>query len=177
MKQHGPIYRQDVEKMDHQDDNATTCLFTAETLDFITKRNPAWLGLVIYLFIMGKVVDAYQGRMFSHLECVKMVLRCRYFLWLWKQFLHAAGYAKKYYISPDAQDIVERLIDGLLALIYVYCDHYKAVYPLLSWLHATELCEHIFAECRKLIKDFTHLNFLFMTVQIHVLVHTAAMFP
>jgi len=58
----------------------------------------------------------------------------------------------------------------------VYRDHYKGEYPLLLWLHATELCEHIFAECRKLIKDFTHLNFLFMTVRIHVLVHAAAIF-
>ena len=172
----GPIYRRDVEKMDRQDDNAATRLFTAETLDFITKNHPACLGLIVYLFVMGEVVDAYQGRTLSHLERVKMVLRCRYFLRLWKRFLRAAGYTEKYCISREAQDIIEKLIDGLLALIYVYRDHHKGDYPLLLWLHATELCEHIFAECRKLIKDFTHLNFLFMTVRIHVLVHAAAIF-
>lgn len=172
----GPIYRRDVEKMDRQDDNAATRLFTAETLEFITKHHPACLGLVVYLFVMGEVVDAYQGRTLSHPERAKMVLRCRYFLRLWKRFLRAAGYTEKYCISREAQDIIEKLIDGLLALMYVYRDHHKGEYPLLPWLHATELCEHIFAECRKLIKDFTHLNFLFMTVRLHVLVHAAAVF-
>lgn len=172
----GPIYRRDVEKMDRQDDNAATRLFTAETLDFIAEHHPSCLGLIVYLFVMGEVVDAYQGRILSHLERVKMVLRCRYFLRLWKRFLRAAGYTEKYCVSREAQDIIDKLIDGLLALICVYRDHYHGEYPLLLWLHATELCEHIFAECRKLIKDFTHLNFLFMTVRIHVLVHAAAIF-
>lgn len=172
----GPIYQRDVEKMDRQDDNAATRLFSAETLDFITKHHPACLGLVVYLFIMGEVVDAYQGRTLSHLERIKMVLRCHYFLRLWKRFLQATGYAKKYCISREAQDIIEKLIDGLLALVHVYRDHLQGEYPLLLWLHATELCEHIFAECRKLIKDFTHLNFLFMTVRLHILVHAAATF-
>ena len=76
----GPIYRRDVEKMDRQGDNAATRLFTAETLGFITERHPTWLGLAIYLFVMGEVVDAYQGRTLSHRERVKMALRCRYFL-------------------------------------------------------------------------------------------------
>ena len=172
----GPIYRRDVEKMDRQDDNAATRLFSAETLDFVTGAHPTWLGLIVYLFIMGEVVDGYQGRTLSHLERIKMVLRCRYFLRLWKRFLHVAGYPEKYCVSREAQDIIEKLIDGLLALIYTYRDHYKGEYPLLLWLHSTELCEHIFAECRKLIKDFTHLNFLFMTVRVHVLVHAAALF-
>ena len=172
----GPIYRRDVEKMDRQDDNAATRLFTAETLEFIAEHHPSCLGLIVYLFVMGEVVDAYQGRTLSHLERVKMVLRCCYFLRLWKRFLQAAGYTEKYCISREAQDIIEKLIDGLLALIYVYRDHLQGEYPLLLWLHATEICEHIFAECWKLIKDFTHLNFLFMTVHLHVLVHAAAIF-
>ena len=172
----GPIYRRDVEKMDRQDDNAASRLFTAETLDFITKHYPDCLGLVVYLFVMGKVVDVYQGRTLGHLERVKMALRCRYFLRLWKRFLRAAGYAEKYCISREGQDIIEKLAYGLLALIYVYRDRHEGEYPLLLWLHATEPCEHIFAECRKLIKDFTHLNFLFMTVRIHILVHAATIF-
>ena len=172
----GPIYRRDVEKMDRQDDNAATRLFTAETLGFIAEYYPAWLGLIVFLFVMGEVVDAYQGRTLSHLERVKMALRCRYFLRLWKRFLRAAGYAEKYCISRESQDIIEKLIDGLLALVYVYRDHLHGEYPLLLWLHSTELCEHIFAECRKLIKDFTHLNLLFMTVRLHVLVRAAAVF-
>jgi hypothetical protein len=162
--------------MDRQDDNAATRLFMAETLGFITNYHPNWRGLIVYLFVMGEVIDAYQARTLGHLERIKMVLRCRYFLRLWDRFLRAAGYSGKYCISREAQDIVEKLIDGLIALIYVHRDHYRGEYPLLLWLHGTELCEHIFAECRKLVKDFTHLNFLFMTVRIHVLIQAATLF-
>ena len=75
-----PLYHQDVEKLDQQDDNAVTRLFLAVALDFVTKQHPNHLGLVVYLFVMGEVVDAYQSQTISHLEQVKMVLRCQYFL-------------------------------------------------------------------------------------------------
>ena len=170
-----PLYRRDVEKIDRQDDNAATRLFSAATLDFIGKHHPDFTGLAVYLFAMGEAIDAYQSRTITHLERVKMVLRCRYFLRLWKRFLKAAGYTLlKYYISREADDILDKLIDGLLALTYVYRDHLCGEHPLLPWMHGTEMVEHVFAECRKLVKDFTHLNFIFMTVRLHVLVRLAS---
>ena len=48
--------------------------------------------------------------------------------------------------------------------------------PPPSLLHSTEICEHVFAECRKLVKDFSHLNFLYMTSQLHVLIQAASLF-
>lgn len=174
-KPDGPLYRRDVEKMDRQDDNAATQLFSAATLDFIQKHHPDRAGLAVYLFVMGEAVDAYQGRTISHLERVKMVLRCRYFLRLWKRFLQAAGYiGAKYCISRESDDILDKLIDGLLALVYVYRDNLGGEYPFLPWMHGTEIVEHVIAECRKLVKDFTHLNFIFMTVRLHVLVRLAS---
>jgi hypothetical protein len=173
-----PLYHRDVEKLDRQDDNAATRLFSAVALDFVTKQFPDRLGLVVYLFVMGEVVDAYQSRVISHLERIKMVLRCRYFLRLWKRFLNAAGYAEsRHYISREADDILDTLIDGLIGLVYVYRDHLAGErYPLLLWLHSTEICEHVFAECRKLVKDFSHLNFLYMTSRLHVLIRAASLF-
>jgi hypothetical protein len=47
------------------------------------------------------------------------------------------------------------------------------IYPLLPWLHSSETCEHIFAECRKLIKDFTFLDFLYMVSRLHILIRSA----
>ena len=172
------LYHRDVEKLDRQDDNAATRLFSAAALDFVTKQFPDRLGLVAYLFVMGEIVDAYQSRSISHLERIKMVLRCRYFLRLWKRFINAAGYTKsKNYISREADDILDTLIDGLIGLVYVYRDHLGGHrYPLLLWLHSTEICEHVFAECRKLVKDFSHLNFLYMTSQLHVLIRAATSF-
>ena len=170
-----PLYRRDVEKMDRQDNNAATRLFSAATLNFIKEHHPDCAGLAVYLFVMGEAIDSYQSRTISHLERVRMVLRCRYFLRLWKRFLQATGYSKvKYYISKEADDILNKLINGLLALIYVYRDNLGAEYPLLPWMHGTEMVEHVLAECRKLVKDFTHLNFIFMTVRLHVLVRLSS---
>ena len=173
-----PLYHRDVEKLDRQDDNAATRLFSAAALDFVINQFPDRLGLIVYLFVMGEVVDAYQSRTISHLERIKMVLRCRYFVRLWKRFLNAAGYTEsRHYISREADDILNTLIDGLIGLIYVYRDHLGNLrYPLLPWLHSTEICEHVFAECRKLVKDFTHLNFLYMIPRLNVLIRAASLF-
>lgn len=174
-----PLYHRDVDKLDRQDDNAATRLFSAEALDFVVNQFPDRLGLIVFLFVMGEVVDAYQSRTISHLERIKMVLRCRYFLRLWRRFLNAAGYPKaRYFISREANDILDKLTDGLIGLIYIYRDHlgHEQRYPLLPWLHSTETCEHVFAECRKLVKDFTHLNFLHMVPRLHALIRAASMF-
>ena len=173
-----PLYHRDVEKLDRQDDNAATRLFSATALEFVTNHFPDRLGLIVYLFVMGEVIDAYQSRTIAHLEWIKMVLRCRHFIRLWKRFLNVAGYSQvKYYISREADDILDILIDGLIGLVYVYRDHLSNQrYPLLPWLHSTEVCEHVFAECRKTVKDFTHLNFLYMVPRLHVLIRAAASF-
>lgn len=169
-----PLYHRDVQKMDRQDDNAAMRLFSAATLEFVRSHHSDRIGFAVYLFVMGEVVDAYQSRNISHCERLRMVLRCRYFLRLWRRTLQAGKYPEaKYYISREANDILEKLIDGLLGLIYVYRDNFEGRHPLLPWLHSTEICEHVFAECRKLIKDFTHLNFIFMTVRLHTLLRAS----
>ena len=169
-----PLYHRDVEKMDRQDDNAATRLFSAATLDFVQKHHSDRLGFAVYLFVMGEVVDAYQSRTISHHERLRMVFRCRYFIRLWRRFLKAGNYSEtKYYISREANDILEKLVDGLLGLIYVYRDQFQGRHPLIPWLHSTEICEHVFAECRKLIKDFTHLNFLFMNIRLHTILRAS----
>jgi hypothetical protein len=173
-----PLYHRDVKKLDRQDDNAATRLFSAMALDFIVNQFPDRLGLIVYLFVMGEIVDVYQSWTITHLERIWMVLRWRYFLRLWKHFFNAAGYTEsRYYISREADDILDTLIDGLIGLVYIYQDHLTGQrYPLLPWLHSTEICEHVFAECRKLVKDFTHLNFLYMIPRLRVLVRAASLF-
>ena len=173
-----PLYHRDVEKLDRQDDNAATRLFSAAALNFVIVQFPDRLGLIVYLFIMGELVDAYQSRTISHFEQIKMVLRCRYFLRLWRHFLGAAGYTEsRYYISREADDILNTMINGLIGLVYIYRDHLgDHRYPLLPWLHSTETCKHVFAECRKLVKDFTHLNFLHMIPRLHILIQAASLF-
>jgi hypothetical protein len=99
-----------------------------------------------------------------------MVFRAHFFLEYWRRFLALAGYSEaRHFISREAADITEILINGLIGLIFIYRDHTGSkVFPLLPWLHSSETCEHAFAECRKLVKDFTHLDFIQMVPRLSV---------
>ncbi|EIW74508.1 hypothetical protein CONPUDRAFT_159809 [Coniophora puteana RWD-64-598 SS2] len=163
----GPLYRNDVERLDRQDDRAATRLFCANTLEYIINDSEmkGRLGLIVYLFICGELVDAYQSRHISLEERTVMLLRAKQFLLVWREFLRAMGYPEhRYFISLQAFNILNMLADGLLALILVYRDYISVDtdFPLLPWLHSSEACEHMFAELRKLLKDFTYLDFIYM---------------
>lgn len=161
-----PLYQRDVEKVDRQDDNAATHLFSSRALDHLVHHFPNFLGEIIYLFIFGELIDAYQNREISLIERFKLILRAHYFLCMWKKFLHTSGYPQsRFFISREASDIARILIEGLAGLIFVYRDYYSSdteVFPLLPWLHSTEACEHVFGSARHLIKDFAMLDFFYM---------------
>jgi len=57
-----PLYRWDVHKLDRQDDNAVARLFSAATIEFLVEHHPDHLGEIIYLFVFGELIDAYQNR-------------------------------------------------------------------------------------------------------------------
>lgn len=156
----GPLYHRDVDKNDRQDDDATTRLFSAATLEWLAKYHPEQTGLMIYLFVFGELIDAYQNRHISIITRVKMVLRAHFFLQAWEKFLDAAGYPKhKHFISHEAADITRILIRGFLQLVFIYRDHVRGRCPFVPWLLATEACEHVFGICRQIVKDFTMLDF------------------
>ncbi|KAH6870856.1 hypothetical protein BKA70DRAFT_1578587 [Coprinopsis sp. MPI-PUGE-AT-0042] len=164
-----PLYIRDVEKTDRQDDSAATRLFSAPILEFIVKNHPDYIGEVVYLFVFGELIDAYQNRFITHHERVVMVLRARYFLDHWEMYLKACGYAKAaHIISREALDITRFLVDGYLSLLYIHRDFLKGKYPLLPWLHSTEPCEHLFGEARRIVKDFTFRDFIFMIPKLRL---------
>ena len=173
--QDGPLYRRDVEKVDRQDDNAACRLLSASTLRWFTthrgsdSKSKETHGLIIFLFLMGELVDAYQSRTLPHVERVKMVLRLHFFLERWELFLGQAGYAKPtHFISGQFRDILNFLVFGLIQLIIVYRDTYGSRFPLLFWLHSTEVCEHVFGVLRSLVKDFTMLDFYNLVPKIFI---------
>jgi hypothetical protein len=170
-----PLYHRDVEKTDRQDDNAAIRTHSGSYIAYLTKFHPDKLGQIIYLFINGELIDAYQNRKIPHTERIKMVLRARFFHQMWKKFLKTAGYAEdRHYVSHQFGDIIDILVDGLIGLVIIYRDHMDGeIYPLLPWLHSTEVCEHVFGECRKLIKDFTYLDFIYMIPMLMVLIRAA----
>ncbi|THH16626.1 hypothetical protein EUX98_g9272 [Antrodiella citrinella] len=167
-----PLFNRDIEKLDRQDDNAACRLFSATVLEYLTKKHPEYVGQTIYLFIIGELVDAYQNRRITHSTRICMVLRARFFVEVWRAWLKLAGYKEKlHFISREFADIMHFLIDGLIGLIIVHRDHMDGrCIPLCPWLHASEMVEHIFAELRKLVSDFTCLDVLYAIPRIHVLI-------
>jgi len=171
----GPLYRRDVEKVDRQDDNAACRLLSASTLRWFSAhhnsspKNEEIRGLIVFLFLVGEAVDAYQSRTLPHVERVKMVLRLHFFLERWALFLDRAGYAKStYFISCQFRDILNYLVFGLIQLVIVYRDTYGSRFPLLFWLHSTEVCEHVFGVLRSLVKDFTMLDFYHLVLKLFI---------
>ncbi|KAI0037793.1 hypothetical protein FA95DRAFT_1684813 [Auriscalpium vulgare] len=176
LKDGSPLYHRDVEKVDRQDDNAASRLFSASTLEFTVSQYQDYVGLIIYLFVFGELVDAYQNRVIPHLERIKMVLRARYFLDTWISFLNSAQYTRtQHLLSREALDIASYLINALISLVFVHRDHYAGKYPLLPWLHSTEACEHVFGEARRIIKDFTMLDFYYMMPKLMIKLRETAL--
>jgi hypothetical protein len=164
-----PLYHRDVEKLDRQDDNAATRLFSADVLKYLSDHHPDCIGEITYLFVFGELIDAYQNRHISHIERFKMVLRARYFLDAWEIFLAHSGYPKvQYFLSREAVDIARIIIEGYISLVLVHRDHLPVVLPLLPWLHSSEACEHVFGEARQIIKDFAFLDFIYMVPKLRV---------
>jgi len=165
-----PLFWRDVDRMDRQDDRAAARLFSASFFEFCTKhKKSSYVALSIYLFVFGKLIDAYENRHIPHIDRVKMVLRMQFFKLIWKSFLQSAGYPTlHYFISADADDIIDTLVDGLLGLIYIYHDHLEKPYPLLPWMHGSEANEHVFGLLRSLVTDFTMLDVLQLIPKLHV---------
>ncbi|TCD62510.1 hypothetical protein EIP91_006784 [Steccherinum ochraceum] len=170
-----PLYHRDVLKVDRQDDNAASRLFSAATLDFINTNYPEYRGEIVYLFVFGELVDAYQNRSITHGERLQMVLRAYYFLLLWEASLTAAGYKKdKFFLSREAVDITKILVEGYISLLIIYRDHLPSLHPLLPWMHSTEPCEHVFGESRQIVPDFTMLDFYHMLSKLTIALRQAA---
>jgi hypothetical protein len=72
------------------------------------------------------------------------------------------------FISRESYDIFLTICDGLLSLIVAYRKYFPT-YPLLPWLHSTEVCEHLFGMMRQLKKDFNYADVLYLERKLRVL--------
>ncbi|KAJ3819239.1 hypothetical protein F5880DRAFT_1616648 [Lentinula raphanica] len=165
-----PLYHRDVEKLDRQDDNAASRLFSAPTLQYLIDQHPEEIGTIVYLFVFGEVCDAYQNRHISHSERINIALRTYHFVDMWRKFIDRLDcYKTTNFISRESINILRFITHGLVSLIVIYRDFYPNV-PLVPWLHSTEVCEHFFGLARQIVKDFALLDFHCMmpklTVQI-----------
>ncbi|KAF8193695.1 hypothetical protein BJ912DRAFT_848156 [Pholiota molesta] len=168
-KENSPLYSRDVDKLDRQDDRAAARLFAARTLEFTIENLDNELGLIIYLFVFGEMIDAYQNRQITHLDRVKMVLRTHFFKDFWKKFLEEGGYPiTQHFMSKEADDITDIIINGLIALIFIHRDYLDQPFPLLPWPHGSEPGEHVFGFLREDFPDFSMLDVLRLIPKIGV---------
>ncbi|KAF7348037.1 hypothetical protein MSAN_01756100 [Mycena sanguinolenta] len=118
MKPNTPFYRGDFIKSDRMDDPAAARFFSADFLAQATEEPVENLGLVVYLLVFGDFIDGWQSRTLNHQERAKILIRTHLFLKTWKTFLAKAGYSEaRHFISKEAFDIAQILINGLLGLI------------------------------------------------------------
>ncbi|KAJ7036260.1 hypothetical protein C8F04DRAFT_1258120 [Mycena alexandri] len=151
---------EDMEKCknrDLMDDAAAARLSSADTLEQAVQDPTKNLGLFVYLFIFGDLINAYQSRTMSHHERAKIAIRTRLFLQTWCLYLQKAGYSEaRHFISKEAFNIFEILVNGILGLIVIHRDHLgDNSCPLLPRFVASEPNEHAFAGLRDVSKDFT----------------------
>jgi hypothetical protein len=94
----------------------------------------------------------------------------------WQSYLQSAAYSEKqYFLSQEATDIAQYLIDSLIGSVLVYQDHLDGTLPLLLWLHSSETCEHVFGKAHQIVKDFTMLDFFYMMTKLHVKLYEAVL--
>ncbi|KAJ7318539.1 hypothetical protein DFH08DRAFT_819813 [Mycena albidolilacea] len=171
-----PLYERDVIRADKQDDRAANRVFSAATLQKLTENTDENMGLIVYLFVIGDLVDAYESRSMTHANRAKAALRAQLFLDTWKQFLKKQGYSQaRHYLSPAADNIYHMLVDGLLGLIIIHRDHLPCpTIPLLPWKNdSTVGNEHIFAALRDHFPDMTLAQVMFAVPHLRATMQAA----
>jgi hypothetical protein len=165
-----PLLKADIIGVDKQDDRAGARLFSSAVIEHISRTQPSQIGLAVYLFIMGEIVDAQQSRFLPHSERIKMLWRGRFFLHSWRQHIlsHPHYSVNTHFITRELYDILNIFIDGMLTLILIHRDYYPDV-PLLLWLHSTEVCEHFFGCARKILPNFTFVEWILMVPKLVLL--------
>lgn len=165
-----PLFKEDVAKVDRQDDQAAARLFSSQMLNFQTTHYPQHRGLSVYLFILGELVDAWQSRNITHLERAKMAIRARFFLMAWRTHIiqHPDYSLNIQFISRESYDIFITLCESLLSLLIAYRKYYST-YPLLYWLHSSEPCEHVYGILRVIKPNFTYADVLFFEPKLRAL--------
>ncbi|KAF9003744.1 hypothetical protein BDZ89DRAFT_1026523 [Hymenopellis radicata] len=168
MQDNSPLYERDVIRSDKQDDNAAARVFSAAALESAIQNPDENLGLIVYLFVFGEFVDAFQSRVMPHRQRAKILLRTRLFMQTWKRVLKKQGYSEaRYYISKQADDIFNITIDGLLGLMLIHRNHLPKDVPLLPSKHATMGNEYSFSAMRGISPDFALAQAVLILPHIH----------
>lgn len=156
-----PLMMRDVIAFDRQCDRAPARLLSPDFLVFLQAHFPDWVGLGVYLFVMGGLYEAWQNRSMSDSERARRVMRTRYFLVAWRANIehHPHHSTSIHFISRESFDIFITLCDSMIALLRLHRDYYPN-HPFYPWLHSTETNEHLHGVARMIKEDFTFVDLL-----------------
>ncbi|KAL1715092.1 hypothetical protein EV715DRAFT_208265 [Schizophyllum commune] len=169
----GPLFARDVKRPDKQDDNAGSRFGNSDTLEWLVKTHPEHRGLIVYLFVFGEFIDAYQSRTIPIHERVLMVTRGMFFLDVWEKFLERGCFPRaQHFISHEAKAIMRILYHGFMEALFIYRDNLSSSGrhpPFCPWLFGSDACEHVFGLCRQMVMDFTILDFWYMLPKLFLM--------
>ncbi|EGG02170.1 uncharacterized protein MELLADRAFT_91589 [Melampsora larici-populina 98AG31] len=137
-----PLGYKDVLNTDKQDDGRAYRTFSEDTFKAACAQ-PDCLGLVLYLYIFGELVDSWLNQSMPHRERIISSYTAVFFVRKWKAYL------LKRQKEPGS------LMN--LSSNQSHRDHYPT-HPLMPWKHGTECCEHIFGWMRVISPTFTVLD-------------------
>ncbi|KZV87329.1 hypothetical protein EXIGLDRAFT_620792 [Exidia glandulosa HHB12029] len=168
--ENSPLQIRDVERTDKMDDYAAARMFSAATLEFVVVHFPRWRGLIVYLFVVGDLVDAYQCRGMNNSDRLVIAFRSMFFFQFWRGFIDKAGYSSSYCLAPETMKIGLVVCNSLAGLILGHRDSRRnPSLPLAPWLHSTEGNEHTYGVSREENPNFTLWDFLMLMSKMPLL--------
>lgn len=116
-----PLFSHNVERVDRQDDQVAAHLFSTESLTFHISHHQSQVGLSVYSFVIGKLVDAQQNHNICYADRIWM-LWARFFLMAWRSHIvaHPNHPPHIQFISRESYNNFLTLCDCLLLLIVIY---------------------------------------------------------
>ncbi|EGG10869.1 uncharacterized protein MELLADRAFT_92216 [Melampsora larici-populina 98AG31] len=158
-----PLGYKDILNTDKQDDGHAYQTFSKQTFKAACS-DPECVGLVLYLYIFGKLVDSWLNQRMPHQDRIISSYTVVFFVCKWKVYLPkrqkepgSLMNLSSNCISHHSICIFEQLGESLLGLIIAHRKRYPN-HPLMPWNHGTECCEQIFGWMRVLLPTFTVLD-------------------
>lgn len=153
----------DVLRVDKQDDGAAFRTFHSGMMQDCISAGNTELG--VYLFVLGQLFNATLSRHIGHHDRMRMAFTAFSFLLSWKAYvsaLAAQGYQMatpgRNSLAPQIFKLMLRQCRSIVLLIMAHAK-YSPETPLCTWLHSTEMVEHLFGIARSICPEFSLLEF------------------
>ncbi|PKB97975.1 hypothetical protein RhiirA5_367219, partial [Rhizophagus irregularis] len=133
------MYKQDVVKLDCQDDGAAYRAFCSSNLRIIYSQ---------------------------HLENPNDEEMCGFFVLLFVFEIYPDFISlKKNFLADQSYSILISLAESIVLLVKAHHEFYSSV-PILPWMHGSEAVEHFFGVARQINSDFTYADLIHLIPKI-----------